>query len=179
MTTALPSADPAPVSRTAPRLRLATPAEPVEAGGTQQLTAYLVLLPADTDPAPLFADAGLRPHIQAVAIDEVPTPPPAPARVPLVRDGVLVDADQRTAAVDGAELDLTFLEFSLLAHLMERPGQVYSREQLIHHVWGYDHVGDGRTVDVHVARLRRKLGPAHRRSIVTVRRVGYKYVPRA
>lgn len=44
-------------------------------------------------------------------------------------------------------------------------------------IWGYDHIGDGRTVDVHIARLRRKLGTAHRHRIVTVRRVGYKYVP--
>jgi DNA-binding response OmpR family regulator len=54
---------------------------------------------------------------------------------------------------------------------------VHTRDQLVTTVWGYGHVGDGRTVDVHVARLRRKLGAAHRSSIVTVRRVGYKYVP--
>ncbi|MGI5397020.1 winged helix-turn-helix domain-containing protein [Streptomyces sp. CA-251251] len=50
-------------------------------------------------------------------------------------------------------------------------------EQLMADIWGYEHIGDGRTVDVHIARLRRKLGTAHRHRIVTVRRVGYKYVP--
>ena len=65
----------------------------------------------------------------------------------------------------------------LLAHLVAHPHRVHTRDQLVTTVWGYGHVGDGRTVDVHVARLRRKLGAAHRSSIVTVRRVGYKYVP--
>jgi DNA-binding response OmpR family regulator len=92
-------------------------------------------------------------------------------------EAVRVDPDRRIAEVDGAELDLTYLEFGLLAHLVAHPHTVHSRESLVSGVWGYGHVGDGRTVDVHVARLRRKLGPAHRDRIVTVRRVGYKYVP--
>jgi DNA-binding response OmpR family regulator len=54
---------------------------------------------------------------------------------------------------------------------------VQTRDRLVAAVWGYDHIGDGRTVDVHIARLRRKLGAAHRHRIVTVRRMGYKYVP--
>lgn len=55
---------------------------------------------------------------------------------------------------------------------------MHSREHLVSAVWGYaHHIGDGRTVDVHIARLRRKLGPGHRDRIVTVRRVGYKYTP--
>jgi DNA-binding response OmpR family regulator len=57
------------------------------------------------------------------------------------------------------------------------PHQVHSRDQLVTTVWGYGHVGDGRTVDVHIARLRRKLGAEHRNAIQTVRRVGYKYTP--
>lgn len=60
---------------------------------------------------------------------------------------------------------------------MRRPHLVQSRETLVAAVWGYHHVGDGRTVDVHIARLRRKLGAAHRHRIVTVRSIGYKYVP--
>ncbi len=74
-------------------------------------------------------------------------------------------------------LDLTYLEFELLAHLVAHPHRVHTRDQLVTTVWGYGHVGDGRTVDVHVARLRRKLGAAHRGAIQTVRRVGYKYAP--
>lgn len=88
-----------------------------------------------------------------------------------------IDSTRRTAAVDGVTLDLTYLEFELLAHLVAHPHRVHTRDQLVTTVWGYGHVGDGRTVDVHVARLRRKLGAEHRRSIQTVRRVGYKYAP--
>ncbi len=90
---------------------------------------------------------------------------------------VRIDATRRTASVDGVELDLTYLEFELLAHLVAHPHRVHTRDQLVTTVWGYGHVGDGRTVDVHVARLRRKLGSEYRRSIQTVRRVGYKYTP--
>ncbi|QKW10680.1 winged helix-turn-helix transcriptional regulator [Streptomyces sp. NA04227] len=91
--------------------------------------------------------------------------------------GIYVDPVQRTAAVDGEQLDLTYLEFELLAHLVAHPHRVHTRDQLVTTVWGYGHVGDGRTVDVHVARLRRKLGTRHRQLIQTVRRVGYKYAP--
>lgn len=90
---------------------------------------------------------------------------------------VRIDGERRTAVVDGRQLDLTYLEFELLAHLVAHPHRVHSRDQLVTTVWGYGHVGDGRTVDVHIARLRRKLGKEHRGSIVTVRRVGYKYAP--
>ncbi|MFF7634960.1 winged helix-turn-helix domain-containing protein [Kitasatospora sp. NPDC008050] len=91
--------------------------------------------------------------------------------------GISVDLERRSAYVDGELLDLTYLEFELLAHLTQHPQRVHTRDHLVSAVWGYGHVGDGRTVDVHVARLRRKLGAAHRDSIVTVRRVGYKYAP--
>ncbi|WP_395293482.1 winged helix-turn-helix domain-containing protein [Kitasatospora hibisci] len=91
--------------------------------------------------------------------------------------GITVDVERRNAYVDGRLLDLTYLEFELLAHLTEHPQRVHTRDHLVSAVWGYGHVGDGRTVDVHVARLRRKLGTGHRDSIVTVRRVGYKYTP--
>ncbi|WP_369214584.1 winged helix-turn-helix domain-containing protein [Streptomyces flavofungini] len=92
---------------------------------------------------------------------------------------VAIDPVRRAAEVDGRPLDLTYLEFELLAHLVAHPHRVHTRDQLVTTVWGYGHVGDGRTVDVHVARLRRKLGAEHRRTIQTVRRVGYKYVPPA
>lgn len=88
-----------------------------------------------------------------------------------------IDSVQRTAWVSGRELELTYLEFELLAHLVAHPNRVHTRDQLVTTVWGYGHVGDGRTVDVHIARLRRKLGAEHRRAIQTVRRVGYKYTP--
>lgn len=130
------------------------------------LVGYLVLVPAEQGaPAPAAA----------------PVAPAAPvAAKPFTRpsdSGISVDLERRNAYVDGDLLDLTYLEFELLAHLTEHPHRVHTRDQLVHTVWGYGHVGDGRTVDVHVARLRRKLGAAHRDTIVTVRRVGYKYAP--
>ncbi|MCU7821826.1 winged helix-turn-helix domain-containing protein [Kitasatospora sp. DSM 101779] len=129
------------------------------------LVGYLLLVPADqAAPAPVPA-----------APAQAEEPRPAATRPPA--HGISVDTDRRTAHVDGVQLDLTYLEFELLAHLTEHPHRVHTRDHLVTAVWGYGHVGDGRTVDVHVARLRRKLGAAHRDSIVTVRRVGYKYAP--
>ncbi|MFB7495458.1 winged helix-turn-helix domain-containing protein [Streptomyces sp. NPDC056161] len=134
--------------------------------GQPPMVGYLVLVPADRQ----------LPFPPVVVPDEAATAPaadPAPAGDPLVR----IDTAQRTAQVDGRDLDLTYLEFELLAHLVAHPGRVHTRDQLVTTVWGYGHVGDGRTVDVHIARLRRKLGAEHRRTIQTVRRVGYKYTP--
>ncbi|OMI89809.1 transcriptional regulator [Streptomyces sp. M1013] len=133
--------------------------------GHPPMVGYLVLVPADRQPP--FRDPD-----QALATQD---PSLVRAEDPLVR----IDAARRTAAVDGRELDLTYLEFELLAHLVTHPNRVHTRDQLVTTVWGYGHVGDGRTVDVHVARLRRKLGTEHRHTIQTVRRVGYKYTPPA
>ncbi|GHC63863.1 winged helix-turn-helix domain-containing protein [Streptomyces cinnamoneus] len=106
--------------------------------------------------------------------------PPAPEQPLTEGDGLVrIDPEERTAHVAGRLLDLTYLEFELLAHLVAHPHRVHTRDQLVTTVWGYGHVGDGRTVDVHVARLRRKMGAEYRSSIVTVRRVGYKYAPPA
>lgn len=140
------------------------------------MVGYLLLVPEGTDPASLFAEGGPRPEIRPVDPAD-PTPLP-PAAAPTAADDVIrIDPVRHVAELEGRELDLTYLEFALLAHLVQRPHHVLTRELLVTAVWGYDHVGDGRTVDVHIARLRRKLGRAHRQRIVTVRRVGYKYVP--
>ncbi|MEU3341672.1 winged helix-turn-helix domain-containing protein [Streptomyces sp. NPDC006668] len=132
--------------------------------GQPPMVGYLVLIPADR---PHLAPAGLAPA------DPADTAEAGPETEALVR----IDPVQRTASVDGRELDLTYLEFELLAHLVAHPGRVHTRDQLVTTVWGYGHVGDGRTVDVHIARLRRKLGAEYRQAIQTVRRVGYKYTP--
>ncbi|SEF09253.1 winged helix-turn-helix domain-containing protein [Streptomyces sp. Ag109_O5-10] len=132
--------------------------------GQPPMIGYLVLVPADQQPPFL-----------PVAVPDPQEPAAEPAAGP--RPLVTVDTVERTAQVDGRELDLTYLEFELLAHLVAHPNRVHTRDQLVTTVWGYGHVGDGRTVDVHVARLRRKLGAEHRRAIQTVRRVGYKYTP--
>ena len=76
----------------------------------------------------------------------------------------------------GRTLDLTFKEFELLKYLAQHPGRVFSREQLLQEVWGYDYFGGTRTVDVHVRRLRAKLGPENEALIGTVRNVGYRFV---
>ena len=77
-------------------------------------------------------------------------------------------------SLEGSPLDLTFKEFELLRFLAEHPGRVFTRPALMREVWGYDFYGGTRTVDVHVRRLRAKLGPAHEHLIETVRGVGYR-----
>ena len=74
-------------------------------------------------------------------------------------------------------LDLTFKEFELLKFLAQHPGRVFTRAHLLQEVWGYDYFGGTRTVDVHVRRLRAKLGSEHEALIGTVRNVGYRFVP--
>jgi DNA-binding response OmpR family regulator len=90
--------------------------------------------------------------------------------------GVEIDEGSYTARVDGRLLDLTFKEFELLKYLAQHPGRVFTRQQLLQEVWGYDYFGGTRTVDVHVRRLRAKLGPEHEALIGTVRNVGYRFV---
>ncbi|MBM0127849.1 response regulator transcription factor [Pimelobacter simplex] len=95
----------------------------------------------------------------------------------LIRSGeVVVDEATYTARVGGRALDLTFKEFELLKFLAQHPGRVFSRQQLLQEVWGYDYFGGTRTVDVHVRRLRAKLGPENETLIGTVRNVGYRFV---
>ena len=95
----------------------------------------------------------------------------------LIRSGeVVVDDATYTAKVGGRVLDLTFKEFELLKYLAQHPGRVFSRQQLLQEVWGYDYFGGTRTVDVHVRRLRAKLGPENEILIGTVRNVGYRFV---
>ena len=77
----------------------------------------------------------------------------------------------------GQPLDLTYKEFELIKYLAQHPGRVFTRAQLLQEVWGYDYYGGTRTVDVHVRRLRAKLGPEHEALIGTVRNVGYRFVP--
>ncbi|HTW21665.1 MAG TPA: response regulator transcription factor [Mycobacteriales bacterium] len=84
---------------------------------------------------------------------------------------VTLDLDRHLARVAGDEVELTATEFALLAFLLRRPGQVYSRDQLLAQVWGYEASAGSRTVDVHIAQLRAKLGPHS--PIRTVRGVGY------
>lgn len=87
---------------------------------------------------------------------------------------IRIDGAAYSASLDGAPLDLTYTEFELLRYLMQHPGRVLSRETLVSQVWGYDYYGGTRTVDVHVRRLRAKLGQ-YDHYIGTVRNVGYRF----
>jgi DNA-binding response OmpR family regulator len=87
-----------------------------------------------------------------------------------------IDETTYSARLESRPLDLTYKEFELLKFLAQHPGRVFSRSHLVQEVWGYDYFGGTRTVDVHVRRLRAKLGPEHEALIGTVRNVGYKFV---
>src|SRR5262249_54123610 len=102
----------------------------------------------------------------------------APAASGEIRSGDLaIDEATYSARLRGHPLDLTFKEFELLKFLAQYPGRVFTRSQLLQEVWGYDYFGGTRTVDVHVRRLRAKLGAEHEALIGTVRNVGYRFVP--
>lgn len=95
-----------------------------------------------------------------------------------IRSGDLhIDEATYSARLRGRSLDLTFKEFELLKYLAQHPGRVFTRAILLQEVWGYDYFGGTRTVDVHVRRLRAKLGAEHESLIGTVRNVGYRFVP--
>ncbi|MDO5502703.1 MAG: response regulator transcription factor [Actinomycetia bacterium] len=97
---------------------------------------------------------------------------------PRLRLGALtIDEAAYSASLRGHRLDLTYKEFELLKYLAQHPGRVFTRSQLLQEVWGYDYFGGTRTVDVHVRRLRSKLGADHEVLIGTVRNVGYRFVP--
>jgi DNA-binding response OmpR family regulator len=92
-----------------------------------------------------------------------------------VRLGPLtLDVDSYQVTLQGRPLDLAYKEFELLRFLIERPGRVFTRPTLLREVWGYDFYGGTRTVDVHIRRLRAKLGPSHEHLIETIRGVGYR-----
>jgi DNA-binding response OmpR family regulator len=95
-------------------------------------------------------------------------------------DGLTIDKDAREVRADDAVVNLSALEFDVLAALADAPGRVFSRRQLLERVWGYDFFGDERVVDVHIRGLRARLGDdaANPRLIATVRGVGYKFAGR-
>jgi DNA-binding response OmpR family regulator len=93
-----------------------------------------------------------------------------------IRSGeVVIDENSYTAKIKGRSLDLTFKEFELIKFLAQHPGRVFTRAQLLQEIWGYDYFGGTRTVDVHIRRLRSKLGPEHEAIVGTVRNVGYRF----
>jgi DNA-binding response OmpR family regulator len=89
--------------------------------------------------------------------------------------GLVLNLETYQAAIDGRPLDLTYMEYELLKFLAQHPGRVFTRETLLSRVWGYEYYGGARTVDVHIRRLRAKLGEEHANLISTVRSVGYRF----
>ena len=106
----------------------------------------------------------------------ISVPQSAPPSV-LQRGHITIDSERRSAFKDGKSVELTMKEFDLIEFLMKNPGRVYSRENLLNLVWGYDYQGDTRTVDVHIRRLREKLelNPAQPEYIITKWGVGYYF----
>ena len=95
-----------------------------------------------------------------------------------IRSGdLVVDTNGYTASLRGRPIDLAYKEFELLKYLVQHPGRVFTRAQLLQEVWGYDYYGGTRTVDVHIRRLRAKLGGEYEHVIGTVRNVGYRFDP--
>lgn len=90
------------------------------------------------------------------------------------KKGLFIDTDAFMAFVDGEPLELTLKEFELLSYLQQNSGRVLSRDQLLNAIWGYDYVGDTRTVDSHIARLRTKLGNYGAAHLKTIYGMGYK-----
>ena len=88
---------------------------------------------------------------------------------------LMLNLETYQAAIDGKPLDLTYMEYELLKFLASHPGKVFTRETLLSRVWGYEYYGGARTVDVHIRRLRAKLGEEHANLIQTVRSVGYRF----
>ena len=99
----------------------------------------------------------------------------APSAVVIEHAGLRLNLETYQATFDGRPLDLTYMEYELLKYFAHNPGRVYSREVLLSEVWGYEYFGGARTVDVHVRRLRAKLGEEHAHLIETVRSVGYRF----
>jgi DNA-binding response OmpR family regulator len=89
--------------------------------------------------------------------------------------GLVLNLETYQAAIDNRPLDLTYMEYELLKFLAQHPGRVFTRETLLSRVWGYEYYGGARTVDVHIRRLRAKLGEEHANLIQTVRSVGYRF----
>ena len=141
-------------------------------GGLAGLTAEWGVDDVLLDSAgPAEVEARLRLAVTRLADDE-----PEEA-LQITAGDVVIDEASYSARVRNRLLDLTYKEFELLKYLAQHPGRVFTRAQLLQEVWGYDYFGGTRTVDVHVRRLRAKLGPEHEVLIGTVRNVGYRFVP--
>ena len=133
----------------------------------------LTVVPARDDRFPAVIAYILPPEHGGPADAAGAGPGPAP-RSP---GGLVIDRDQRRVFTDGREIELVFQEFELLEFMTAHPYRAFTREQIIAGAWVSRPQATGRTVDVHIHRLRRKLGPGYARYLVTVQRVGYTFRP--
>jgi len=125
-----------------------------------------------------FIQAGASPEAIAARLRFVVTRAHAGEGEAYLRAGHLaVNLTACLVTLEGRPVDLTLKEYQLLVFLMQHPGRLYSREQLLAEVWGYDYFGGTRTVDVHVRRLRMKIGDLAEQTISTVRGMGYRFDP--
>lgn len=115
-----------------------------------------------------------KPFYPAVLVKRIDALIRRSAGTPGSEAGLCINADAYTATLEGEQLDLTVKEFELLRMLSENPGRVFTRDQLLDSIWGYDYDGDIRTVDSHIARLRVKLGEYGNTHLKTIYGVGYK-----
>ena len=135
-------------------------------------------LGADDYVAKPFSRPELLARIEAVLRRQRREPARPEAQQRLAFDGVKIDVSRREVTVDEEPIHLTTKEFDLLAHMAASPGRIFTRDQLLARIWGYDYIGDGRTVDVHVSWLRGKLrGRDGHNYFRTVRGVGYAFSP--
>ena len=121
---------------------------------------------------PAEVEARIRTAIGKLEAERITTDPTSGE----IKSGeVIIDEKSYTAKIRGNSLDLTYKEFELLKYLAQHPGRVFTRSQLLQEIWGYDYFGGTRTVDVHIRRLRSKLGAEFEAIIGTVRNVGYRF----
>lgn len=94
----------------------------------------------------------------------------------IIAGDLVIDQANYSVSVNATTLDLTFKEYELLRFLVAHRGRVFTREALLNQVWGYDYYGGTRTVDVHIRRIRAKLGPSYEDMVETIRNVGYRFI---
>jgi DNA-binding response OmpR family regulator len=166
------------VLRVLRREGVTTPVIMLSAKGDEIDRVVGLRLGADDYVAKPFSRPELLARIEAVLRRQRREPPLPEAQQRLAFDGIRIDVSRREVTVDEAPIHLTTKEFDLLAHMAASPGRIFTRDQLLARIWGYDYVGDGRTVDVHVSWLRGKLrGRDGHNYFRTVRGVGYAFSP--
>jgi two-component system, OmpR family, alkaline phosphatase synthesis response regulator PhoP len=171
------------VLRTMRAERIDTPVIIVSAKGDEIDRVVGLKVGADDYVAKPFSRPELLARIEAVLRrgrrELADADPNAPQPTELHFGPIVIDRARRTLALNGRPIHLTTKEFDLLAHLAAHPGRIFTREQLLARIWGYDYDGEARTVDVHVSWLRGKLRTADGHDYFrTVRGVGYAFAPR-